>query len=342
MTAEPTGPVPWLSLLLPVYNVRPWLRACVESIVGQGVDGIEVVLVDDVSTDGSGELARELEAEHPGVVRVIAHETNCGVSCARNTLLANARGDYVWFVDSDDVVCDGAIAALRSLLQRNSAPDLVLCDYRLVRSPFRLKHRLRGELHRRTFDGPARVLLDDRAQLIEGVLARGQLHVWSKIARRAIWQQVSFPEGRYFEDIAAMAPLFAHARSFYYVPEPWIGYRQRENSIMRELTPVKLAHLNEAVVGLHQAMLADPAGLPPRARFALDHFCLRTYASLARRFRRGLCAQQDEVRMQCRRSLGELFPSGIGGVLAGYRRRGWLVRSLRSRYYLGRLGWLPH
>jgi glycosyltransferase involved in cell wall biosynthesis len=336
---DPTRSTPWLSFLLPVYNVRPWLRACVESILAQGVGRIEIVLVDDVSTDGSGALARELEAAHPGVVRVVAHDTNCGVACARNTLLANARGEYIWFVDSDDIVVDGAIARLRAIVDE-AAPDLVLCDYRLVRAPFRLKHRLRGELHRRTFRGPARTLLRDRSQLIEGVLAQGQLHVWSKIARRAIWQQVHFPEGRYFEDIAAMAPLFAQSQSYWYAPEPWIGYRQRDDSIMRCFTPDKIAHLNQAVVELHDAVTHGGYVLDDRARFAVDHFCLKTYASLARRFRRGLLAGHDDVRELCARSLHAVFPTGIEHVLAGYRRRGWHMRRLRSRYYLRRLGWL--
>lgn len=336
---DPSRPTPWLSLLLPVYNVQPWLRACVESILAQAVDGIEVLLVDDVSTDGSGDLARELAAEHPGMVRVIAHATNCGVACARNSLLANARGDYIWFVDSDDMLLDGAIRALQAIVQ-SFAPDLVLCDYRILRTPFRLKHRLRGELHRRTFAGPERRLLHDRSLLIEAVLAQGQLHVWSKIARRVIWQQVHFPEGRYFEDIAAMAPLFALTGSYYYAPEPWIGYRQRENSIMRCFSSEKIAHLNQAVVELHRDVMHGDCKLDERGRFAVDHFCLKTYTSLARRFSRGLLAGDDAARAQCGRSLQAAFPGGIDHVLDGYRRRGWHMRRLRARYYLGRLGWL--
>ncbi|WP_187770799.1 glycosyltransferase family 2 protein [Cognatilysobacter lacus] len=332
-------PAPWLSLLLPVYNVRPWLGACVDSILAQGVGGIEIVLVDDVSTDGSVELARELQAAHPGVVRVIAHDLNRGVSCARNTLIANARGDYLWFVDSDDLLCDGALASLRAIIDAH-APDLVLCDYRLVRSPFRLKHRLRGELHRRTFHGPARTLLRDRSVLIEGVLSQGQLHVWSKIARRCIWEHVHFPEGRYFEDIAAMPPLFALSRTFYYAPEPWIGYRQRPGSIMRSMSPDKLEHLNRAVVELHAAITEGDYELDERGRFAVDYFCLKTYASLARRFDRGLLAEQPDARRLCAQSLQAMFPGGVESVLSAYGRRGWHMRRLRTRYYLGRLGWL--
>ena len=337
----PSQPVPWLSFLLPVYNVRPWLRACVDSILAQRVDGIEIVLADDVSTDGSGELARELEREHPGVVRVVAHATNCGVACARNTLLANARGDYVWFIDSDDLLAEGAIARLQAIV-RDASPDLVLCDYHVVRASFGLKHRLRGELHRRTFQGPERTLLHDRSALIEGVLSQGQLHVWSKIARRCIWQQVHFPDGRYFEDIAAMAPLFALSTSYWYEPAPWVGYRQRDDSIMRCFTPDKIAHLNQAVVELHRAVLESGFAADDRARFAVDHFCVKTYASLARRFRRGLLADRSDVRDLCGRSLQSVFPAGIDDVLAGYGRRGWHMRRLRAHYYLRRLGWLSH
>ena len=66
----------------------------------------------------------------------------------------------------------------------------------------------------------------------DGLLQVGQLHSWSKIARREVWQAAPFPEGRYYEDMAVIAALIASTRSYRYVPETWVGYRQREGSIL--------------------------------------------------------------------------------------------------------------
>lgn len=341
MTADtdPSRPVPWLSFLLPVYNVRPWLRACVESIVMQGVEGIEILLLDDCSTDGSHELADALAAEHPGVVRVLRHERNGGLSAARNTLLSQARGDYVWFVDSDDLVLPGAVATLRGVIA-GDAPDLVLCDYRTWREPMRLKHRLRGELHRRTFAGRPRVLLDDRSRLVADLLRQGQLHSWSKIARRDVWQAaVPFPDKRMFEDIAVIAPLLAATRTYYYVPEPWIAYRQRDGSIMKSAEFCKHDHLLQSIGELHDGLLAGPP-LTDDALFALEYFCVKTYASLARRLSKADDAQHRAFRDATRERLRRLFPAGTHVVLAKYRHHGWWLRERRARRSLARIGWL--
>ncbi|WP_133479519.1 glycosyltransferase family 2 protein [Cognatilysobacter segetis] len=338
MTAtDPTRATPWLSLLLPVYNVEAYVGACVESIAAQSMDGIEILLLDDCSTDGSRRVLDDLARRHPQV-RVLAHERNGGLSAARNTLLRHARGEYVWFVDSDDLLLPGALSSLGRVVEQ-SAPDLVLCDYRVHREHMALKHRLRGELHRRTFDGPARRCLDDRSQLATGLLRQGQLHSWTKIARREVWQAAPFPEHRYFEDIAVVAPLLAATRSAYYVPETWIAYRQREGSIMKCLDARKNADLVQSLTELH-AGLASRLALSPDASFALEHFCIKTCASLARRLGRGDIAAQAALHEAMTARIGELFPSGVAGVLAEYRRRGWWLRARRARRSLSRVGWL--
>lgn len=336
---DPSRPAPWLSLLLPVYNVRPWLRDCVESIVAQRVDGIEILLLDDCSTDGSREVMDTLATEHPALVRVLAHERNGGLSAARNTLLSQARGAYVWFVDSDDLVMPGALAALHRIVEA-AAPDLVMCDYRVWRERMQLKHRLRGELHRHTFAGAPNVLLDDRSQLVAGLLRQGQLHTWSKIARREVWAAAApFPERRMFEDIAVIAPLLAATRTYYHAPEPWIGYRQRDGSIMKSAEFCKHDHLLQSIGELHDGLLAGPA-LSDDALFALEYFCVKTYASLARRLSKADDAQHRAFREATRDRLRGLFPAGTRAVLAKYRRHGWWLRERRARRSLARIGWL--
>ncbi len=335
MQDENTAATPWLSLLVPVYGVERYLQACIESVLSQAVDGIEILLLNDASPDRSGEIAAELQARHPGTIRVIAHERNRGLSAVRNSLLAAARGRYLWFLDSDDELLPGAIAGLRAIVDAD-APDLVLCDFRLLREHFGLRHRLRGELHRPAFAGPGGVLGKDRDALVTGLMEGRQLHVWSKIATAEIWQRVKFPEGRLFEDMAVVPQLVAGTRTWRHVRQPWVGYRQRGDSVMATMTPKKTRDVLASLRDLHDGLIALPGGLSIDARHALDYFCLRTFASLARKVPRDDAALADD----CRDTMHAVFPQGVDALLAEYRRRGWWFRALRAQRSLARRGWL--
>ena len=145
----------WLSILLPVYNVEAYLAECVTSIMQQVGDdiGVQIVIVDDASSDGSWAVAARLRNQYPQWVKLIGLDVNHGVSTARNRLIAEAEGEYIWFVDSDDYLLPGAISGLRTILAEHN-PDLILCDYR--RNHF---------VKRRSFYGPTRQISCDIGQL---------------------------------------------------------------------------------------------------------------------------------------------------------------------------------
>lgn len=190
----PSPAAPWLSFLIPVYNVRRFLRECLLSVVAQVDEDMEIVLLDDCSTDGSADLVRELAVELASPsVRIVTrfHSVNQGISAVRNGLLDTARGEYVWFLDSDDCLVPGAVEQLRQLVHREQ-PELVLCDYSVWRPVQHRKHRRRGEHHRRTFIGPARQHLNDPSVLLRGLFEAGHLHCWSKIAKRSVWEGCAF------------------------------------------------------------------------------------------------------------------------------------------------------
>lgn len=210
---------PWLSILIPVYNVAPYLRDCIDSIAPQlPAEGVEILLLDDASTDNSLQICEEICAEQGPAFRLIRHQANGGPSAARNTMLDQAQGDYIWCVDADDEVMPGALARLREVVERCS-PDLVMCDYRKLREV------------RRSFVGPEDRLSTDREALVRGVFTSRRMHSWSKIAHRRVWgDDLRYPVGRYFEDMTMSAQLILRVHSFYYVPEPWIRYRVRADS----------------------------------------------------------------------------------------------------------------
>ena len=98
---------PWLSILIPVYDVERYLEECLASVLAQRLADVEVVVVDDASTERSPALLDEISRRSPHPIDRIRHERNQGVSAARNTLLDAATGTYCWFLDSDDALTPG-------------------------------------------------------------------------------------------------------------------------------------------------------------------------------------------------------------------------------------------
>ena len=335
MPTDQATATPWLSVLVPFHNVERYIGECVESILSQADDGVEIVLLDDASPDGSLAIARALQQRAPQAIRIVSHAENRGLSTTRNGLLDAGRGRYFWFVDSDDTMLPGAIPQLKAVVERD-APDLVLCDFRLLRERFGLRHRLRGELHRPAFAGAGDARSTDRDGLVAGLLEGRQLHAWSKIASAEVWGQVRFPPGRLFEDMAVIPQLVAATRSWRHVRQPWIGYRQRGDSIMATMTPKKTRDVLASLRELHAGLIALPGGLSAQAAHAVDYFCLRTFASLARKVPR----EDAALAQDCRDALHAVFLAGVDAELAGYRRRGWWLRALRIRRSLARRGWL--
>lgn len=336
---------PWLSVLVPVYNVAPYLRDCVESVMAQADPDVEVLLLDDCSTDGSDRIALQLQAVWPQQLQVLRHVRNQGLSAARNTLLSAARGRYLWFLDSDDFLTAGAIPRLRACVQRDPV-DMVLCDFTVWRQRPQLKHRLRGEAHRRSFRGQANIPVHDRARLLEGLMQTGQMHAWSKIATRALWRStgLTFPVGAYFEDMATMPCLALNARSFLYVPEPWVAYRQRSGSILSTITADKAEDLAQALLPFARAYLShameDVRLQQPSLQFAIAHQATRNYIGAMRGFA-ALPVEERNRHAQLPATFAahyhEACPLEPEMVLQWYWRKGWLLRYFRARRWLAAL-----
>lgn len=283
-TPHPSAQTPWLSLLVPVFNVEPYLAECLASVVEQvqPMGGVEILVLDDCSTDGSAALMQSLAERWPGRLTLLHHTHNQGLSAARNTMIDAARGEYLWFLDSDDKLLPGSIGALRDIVQAQQ-PDVVLCDFQVWREKQRLKYRLRGEMHMRTFDGPARRLLDDRCAALADVLMPGELHAWSKISRRSLWgQDLRFPVGRYFEDMATMPLMMLRAARFYYADQPWVAYRQRANSILATPNLRKAVDQAGALVAFHGALQDTACKADPRLALALAHQSARNFIGAMR------------------------------------------------------------
>lgn len=317
---------PWLSILLPVYNVERYLRECLDSVMSQATESVEVIAVDDVSTDGSLVILQQYEAQYGSRFKVMRHPRNRGLSVARNTLLEAAQGRYLWFVDSDDLLLPGAVKELKEIVDRKD-PDLVLCDYRKLRAKTKLKHRLRGELHLRTFSGPAEQLISDISVQVRGLFELGQMHAWSKISKRSLWAAgLRFPEGKCYEDMFVSPRLAIHARTCYYAPRVWVAYRQREDSIMAMLSPQKLSGLSEALVGFPDEFLDVEPRPDIDTRFLISHVAARNFIGVARKFSRIKGANSREPIASNLDNFIHSTMLPLEELRLEYLKRGWIRR----------------
>ena len=334
-----------LSILLPVYNAEPFLWECLDALLPQCSEGVEVLVLDDCSTDGSWATLQVVAATHAGRVRLLRHSQNQGVSAARNSLLEAATGEYIWFLDADDQLVPTAVATVLAGLAAFS-PDWLLFDFQVLRQSQSLKHHLRGEHHRKTFIGPSNTLIHDTATLLEGLFLAGQFHPWSKVSRRALWDEgacgpLRFPVGWLFaEDMATFSRLALRAQTAAYLNVPLVRYRQHAGNVMHSMTLPKIQGLSAALEGFSHDLAATPA-LQHRLRqtaslaFAISHLSARNYMA-AMRFLAAhpeLEHAADAARAFARhyRHSSPLTPQEL---LQAYWRRGWWARYFRARRWV--------
>lgn len=220
-----------LSVIIPVYNVVKWLERCVLSVVAQGLADYEIILVDDGSTDGSGELCDELCQQYASI-RVI-HQPNGGLSAARNAGIAVARGQYITFVDSDDELCPNTLRENLNFLLRY--PEVDMLEY-----PIEV-HAGSAEAYLLTFRDE--ILADD--VFVDWVRRSGYKHCYAcnKIYRAEIWEKVRFSVGRYFEDGDVMPVIVKLCRCLYYSSVGCYRYVLHSDSITTRHGYVKQRHL---------------------------------------------------------------------------------------------------
>ena len=226
--------LPQVSVLVTMHNMKDWLLPCLDSLWAQTEQGFEVLLVDDGSDDGSGELADRLSLEHPQL-RVL-HQENRGVSAARNTALDHARGRFFFPVDADDWLEPDCLQTLLALKKRTDAP-ITACNHFIERNGSAAP----------CFPTAGGVRLLTAREALEGVLYHGvpDVSCWAKLWDRELFEGLRYPEGRLYEDTWLIAPLLLRAGTLAWTPKPGYHYRIRPDSISRSVWgPEKLDFLS--------------------------------------------------------------------------------------------------
>lgn len=240
---------PLITIIVPVYNVRAYVGECIESLLHQTYTNLEVILVDDGSTDGSGELCDEY-AEKDNRIRVI-HQGNQGLSGARNTGLDHAKGAYIAFVDSDDCVMLSFIARLYKLIKKYHA-DIAACAY--VKEPdqrWKSGKSRRNDVKNRYKDSDeinhaakndnnvTTVCMSSEHMLRQwhGRYMEYETVAWNKLYRTSVLNdgmdncKIRFPQGRKHEDVMTSHLIIENANRIVLTTEVLYRYRIREGSI---------------------------------------------------------------------------------------------------------------
>lgn len=193
-----------LSVVIPVYNVEAYLEECVLSVVGQTYKRLQIILVDDGSTDGSLRLAKKL-ARVDRRICVISKKNN-GLGSARNTGIARARGKYIAFVDSDDIVPKKAYQVMLESLNTTGSDFVVGSINRLIGKK-RSKPQWAQEVHA---EDRLHITLSEYPEILHNVFA------WNKVFIKEFWDKIliSFPEGVLYEDQELTAKAYNEAQAF--------------------------------------------------------------------------------------------------------------------------------
>ena len=226
---------PAISVIIPVYNVAPWLRECLDSVVSQSFTDLEIIIVDDGSTDESPQIIAEYASQDKRITAI--RKQNGGLGAARNTAIPLATGDYIAFLDSDDKIRRDAYEKLYEPAKKYDC-DIVYCQTAYLddqtgniteqdnQTALPLFKKFRGTHHSFSLEEiePERIFSYDSFVV-----------AWNKITKRSLIEKINarFPERLIFEDMPFYFNTLLNAKTLSVVWERLIYYRiNRKNSIM--------------------------------------------------------------------------------------------------------------
>ena len=205
--------MPKVSVIVPIYNVEKYLEKCINSLLSQTLEDIQIILVNDGSKDNSGNIAREYEKNNKNRIIYVEKE-NGGLSDARNYGLKYATGDFIAFLDSDDYIEKNAYEEMYNKAIEENA-DYVECDF--------------------IWEFPNKIRVDKQYPYKnkKEMLSFVRVVAWNKLIKRQLItdNNLEFPKGLRYEDVEFTYKLIPFVNKFAYVDKPFIHYVQREGSI---------------------------------------------------------------------------------------------------------------
>ena len=216
---------PKISVIIPVYNTEKYLRDCLDSLVNQTLDDIEIVVVNDGSKDSSGRIIEEFEKRYPGKF-VVFDQENRGQAVARNKALELCSGEYIGFLDSDDSAKPDMFEKMYDKAVESKA-DMVVCDYEFITGS--------GTIYKHTKN-----FKDQRDMFIDCFV-----DPWNKLFKAEVLKDndVRFPEGYFYEDTGWFIMCIPFVKTVAKIDEPLAEHYKRDGSSMTALDDRRVEHI---------------------------------------------------------------------------------------------------
>ena len=211
-----------ITIIVPVYKVEDYLERCIESIINQTYNNLEIILVDDGSPDNCGKICDEYQIRDKRIK--VIHKENGGVSAARNDGIAASTGQYIAFIDSDDYIKKEYIEKLYLNLKKNNC-DISICSYVETNDNTYPVEKNKEETY-----------IYNSEQVMEKIMYQREIYtsVWCKLFKKELFGNIVFPtESNIGEDLATVYKLITKSKKIVYSREKNYCYFQRNNSLIK-------------------------------------------------------------------------------------------------------------
>lgn len=220
-----------ISIIIPVYNVERYLHSCLNSLISKNMKSVEIILVDDGSSDSSGDICDKYDNKYD-FVRV-KHISNQGVSYARNLGLKMARGKWISWVDSDDTVCPGFIDIIKKLVQIEKI-DVFKFGYQVLDLNTNFK------MSQKSFNPKSLISETKEMAMYDLASVKYGNYLWCRLFKKKLFNNLEFPVGNNCEDTFLMIEILNNAQNFALYDELLYYHFSRPNSVTHNSDKTKL------------------------------------------------------------------------------------------------------
>ena len=225
-----------ISVIIPVYKVEKYVERCIQSVINQTYENLQIILVDDGSPDNCGKICDEY-AKKDHRIEVI-HKSNGGLSDARNKGLEIAKGEYIGFVDSDDYIEADMYEVLYNLLKQYNA-DVSICNfYTVSQGKISIKNADNGINEYNRIEILKEILLDRNIQS----------YAWNKLYKKELFDEIKYPIGKKYEDIGTTFFLLEKCNKVVVTGKSEYYYINRQDSIVNNVTETTITDYIELIM----------------------------------------------------------------------------------------------
>lgn len=259
-----------ISAIIPIYNVETYLSDCIESVLKQTYTNMEIILIDDGSTDQSGQICDQFAERDKRII--VIHQKNQGIAVVRNRGVQEAKGKYLFWIDSDDYISETIVEELYKNLKNTNA-DMSICNYTQGSERTYAFQKMDGNIELFGYEeGLERIYESHKFSFIMAAS-------WAKLIKKSLYNGLEYPDGKIFEDIYMSHKLIRNCRKIVYTDKVMYYYYQWPESILgKKLYIEKLDYLGafeERIHFFHELGLLE---LEEKARLQYLHALMWEYS----------------------------------------------------------------